>query len=120
MAIVGFQLRLLCADKICAIRPSCPCRGQAKLGEDHQHTLTTLSNLALLLHAQGQLAEAEPLYREAIKKCRGAQLEGFQRDFGHTHSWDGFGILGEESSKTGFNWSLKKGMAKCLENSKVH
>ena len=82
MAIVGFQLRLLCVDAICAILSFCPCPGQAKLGEDHPDTLTCLNNLAGLLHAQGRLAEAEPLYREALEKSRGAQLQGLQRGFG--------------------------------------
>ena len=62
--------------------PVVPCPGQAKLGKDHPVTLTSLNNLAALLQAQGQLAEAEPLYREALAKCPGAQLEGFQRDCG--------------------------------------
>ena len=62
--------------------PVLPCRGQAKLGEDHPQTLTYLNNLALLLKAQGHLAKAEPLYREALEKSPGAQLERFQRDFG--------------------------------------
>ena len=62
--------------------PVVPCPGQAKLGKDHPVTLTSLNNLAALLQAQGKLAEAEPLYREALAKCPGAQLEGFQRDCG--------------------------------------
>jgi len=45
-----------------------PCPGKAKLGEDHPDTLRSLSNLAELLEAQGHLAEAEPLYREALEK----------------------------------------------------
>ena len=82
MAIVGFQLRLLCVEAICAIRPSCLCGGQATLGEDHPHFSTCLNNLATLFQAQGQLVEAEPLYREALEKSPGAQLEGFQKNFG--------------------------------------
>ena len=75
MAIVGFQLCLLCAEAICAICPNirlcCLCRGQAKLGEDHPDTLSSLNNLAALLKAQGHLAEAEPLFREALQKSWG-------------------------------------------------
>ena len=48
--------------------PVLPCPGKAKLGEDHPDTLRSLSNLAELLEAQGHLAEAEPLYREALEK----------------------------------------------------
>ena len=57
--------------------PVLPCSGKAKLGEDHLDTLTTLSNLALLLQYRGHLAEAEPLYREALEKSLGAQLQIF-------------------------------------------
>ena len=35
----------------------------------------------MVLKAQGHLAEAEPLYRVALEKSPGAQLQGFQRDF---------------------------------------
>ena len=79
MAIVGFQLCLLCADAICAIRLCCSCPGKAKLGEDHPETLQSLNNLAALLEAQGQLAEAESRFREALKKSPGAQPQGFQK-----------------------------------------
>ena len=61
--------------------PVLPRGGKAKLGEAHPDTLGSLNNLAALLKAQGQLAEAEPLYREALEKSLGAQLQGFQRDF---------------------------------------
>ena len=33
----------------------------------------------MLLQAQGQLAEAEPLFREALKKSPGAQPQGLQK-----------------------------------------
>ena len=79
MALVGFQLRLLCADAVCAIHLCCSCPGQTKLGEDHPDTLTCLNNLAGLLKAQGRLAEAEPLYREALEKSPGAQPQIFQK-----------------------------------------
>ena len=59
-----------------------PCPGKAKLGEAHPDTLQSLNNLAALLQAQGRLAEAEPLYREALQKSPGAQFEELQRDFG--------------------------------------
>ena len=59
-----------------------PCRGKAKLGDDHPDTLISVSNLAGVLYAQGHLAEAEPLYREALEKSPGAQLQRSQRDFG--------------------------------------
>ena len=58
-----------------------PCQGKTKLGEDHPDTLTSLNNLALVFEAQGRLADAEPLYREALEKCPGPQ---FQRDFMHS------------------------------------
>ena len=56
--------------------------GKAKLGEDHPDTLNSLNNLASLLFNRGHLAGAEPLYREALEKSPGAQLQLFQRDFG--------------------------------------
>ena len=59
-----------------------PCPGQAKRGEDHPETLQSLDNLAMLLQARGQLAEAEPLARKALEKSPGAQFEGLQRDIG--------------------------------------
>ena len=59
-----------------------PCPGKAKLGDDHPDTLESLNNVASVLEAQGHLAEAEPLYREALEKSPGAQLQRFQRDFG--------------------------------------
>ena len=62
--------------------PILPCPGKAKLGEDHQVTLTAFHNLAGLLQAQGHLAEAKPLLREALEKSPGAQLQRFQRTFG--------------------------------------
>jgi len=61
--------------------PVLPCRGKAKLGEDHPDTLNSINNLAAVLDDQGHLAEAEPLYREALEKSPGAQLQRFQRDF---------------------------------------
>ena len=57
------------------------CQGKVKLGEDHPDTWLFLSNLAMLLQAQGHLEDAEPLLRDDLKKCQGAQL---QRDLGHT------------------------------------
>ena len=62
--------------------PVLPCRGKAKLGEDHPDTLNSINNLAAVLKAQGHLAEAEPFLREALKKSPGAQLQRFQWDFG--------------------------------------
>ena len=58
--------------------PILPCPGKAKLGEDHPDTLNSINNLAAVLDDQ----EAEPLYREALEKSPGAQLQRFQRDFG--------------------------------------
>ena len=58
-----------------------PCPGKAKLGEDHPDTLVSLNNMAFLLQAQGHLAEAEPLYREALEKSPGARLQILQRGF---------------------------------------
>ena len=57
---------------ICAMRLALLCPGKAKLGEDHPDTSSCLNNLAALLRAQGHLAEAEPLYREALEKSPGA------------------------------------------------
>ena len=82
MAIVGFQLRLLCAAAICAMRLALLCPGQAKRGEDHRNTLACLGNLAMLLKAKGHLEEAEPLAREVVEKCPAAQVQRFERDFG--------------------------------------
>ena len=62
--------------------PILPCPGKAKLGEDHPDTLRSLNNMAGLLKAQGHLEEAKPLYREALEKSPGAQLQRFQWDFG--------------------------------------
>ena len=62
--------------------PVLPCPGKAKLGEDHPNTLTSLNNLAAILEARGHLAEAEPLYREALEKSPEAQLQRFQKGFG--------------------------------------
>ena len=73
------RLRNVCADAICAFRLCCLCGGKARLGEDHPQTLGSLNNLAMLLQAQGQLAEAEPLFREALKKSPGAQPQGLQK-----------------------------------------
>ena len=58
------------------------CPGKAKLDEDHPDTLQSLNNMAVLLKAQGRLAEAEPLYRQALEKSPGAQLQRFQWKFG--------------------------------------
>ncbi len=41
-----------------------------ELGEDHGFYLISLNNSALLLNAQGKLAEAEPLLREALRRKR--------------------------------------------------
>ena len=62
--------------------PILPCPGKAKLGEDHPDTLVSLNNMALLLKDQGRLAESEPLFREALEKSPGTQLQRFQWDFG--------------------------------------
>ena len=62
--------------------PILPRPGKAKLGEDHPQTLVSLNYMAFLLRAQGRLVEAEPLYREALEKSLGAQLQRSQWDFG--------------------------------------
>ena len=51
-------------------------------GEDHKLTVVSTRNLAKFLEDQGRLVDAEPLYREALEKSPGAQLQGFQWDFG--------------------------------------
>ena len=83
MAIVGFQLHafFVRACNLCH-PPILPCPGKAKLGEDHPDTLLSLNNMALLLKAQGRLAESEPLFREFLEKSPGTQLQRFQWDFG--------------------------------------
>jgi hypothetical protein len=40
------------------------------LGEEHPDTLNSISSMGGLLRAQGKLAEAEPLFREALEKYR--------------------------------------------------
>ena len=45
--------------------------------ECFQDTLTTVNNLALLLEAQGSFADAEPLFRRALR--------GFQQELGSEH-----------------------------------
>lgn len=40
------------------------------LGARHPHTLTSINNLASLLHARGELAAAEPLLRETVAVYR--------------------------------------------------
>jgi len=40
------------------------------LGNRHPNTLTSINNLGMLLMDKGDLAAAEPLYREAMKGMR--------------------------------------------------
>ena len=47
------------------------------LGVSHPGTLSSISNLAVLLQNQGKLGEAEPLAREA--------LDGYRRTLGDSH-----------------------------------
>ena len=47
------------------------------MGSDHPDTLTGVSNLGLLLQAQGKLKEAEPYFRRAREWC--------ERTLGHDH-----------------------------------
>jgi len=42
---------------------------EQQLGAQHEDTLIAVVNLAVLLHAQGKLAEAEPLCRRALERC---------------------------------------------------
>ena len=70
-----FQVVPLCGCDLCSL-PVLSCGGKARLGEDHPDVLISLNNLAVLLHDQGRLAEAEPLYCEALEKSSGAQLQG--------------------------------------------
>jgi len=39
------------------------------MGDAHPNTLSPMGNLASVLQAQGKLAEAEPLFREATTKA---------------------------------------------------
>ena len=41
------------------------------LGSEHPDTLRCVINLAALLHAKGELAGAEPLYRRGLEACEG-------------------------------------------------
>jgi tetratricopeptide (TPR) repeat protein len=43
---------------------------ERELGPEHPDTATTLGHLALLLHDQGDLAEARPLYERALEALR--------------------------------------------------
>ena len=43
---------------------------RATLGDRHPSTLTSINNLGGLLHTQGKLDEAEPLWREALEASR--------------------------------------------------
>ena len=118
-----------------------PCPGKAKLGDDHPDTLESLNNVASVLEAQGHLAEAEPLYREALEKSPGAQLQRFQRDFGqwilsHTlldFCWFISFLMTATGAAMllGWFWHVlvkrfqicvhsKASHGKCLESSKVH
>ena len=72
MGHCGFPLAPSVRGSNLCNRLALPCRGQAKQGKDHPDTLSSRNNLAALLQAQGQLAEAEPLYREALEKSPGA------------------------------------------------
>ena len=80
MADLAVQLHVSCTDARGA-EFFVPCQGKTKLGEDHSNTLTTLNNLAVVIEEQKRLEEAELLYREALEKSPGAQLQGFQWDF---------------------------------------
>ena len=55
------------------------CSGETKLGKDHPDTLQSLNNLGMVFHAQGHLAEAERLFRDALQRSPGAQLQRFRR-----------------------------------------
>ena len=57
--------------------PARTLKGLGARGDSHPDTLTSISNMVGLLHAQGKLGEAEPLYREA--------LDGRQRTLGDAH-----------------------------------
>ena len=124
-----------------SVQSALPCPGKAKLGDDHPQTLTRINNLAMLLYAQGHLAEAEPLYREALEKSPGAQLQRFQRDFGQwilSHTLLDFcWLISFLMTGTGaamllaWFWHVlvksfqicvhsKASHGKCLESSKVH
>ena len=66
-------------------QPVLSCRGKATLGKDHPDVLTSLNNLAMVLEAQGHLADAEPFYRDALEKSPEPSFKDFLgtcRDFG--------------------------------------
>jgi hypothetical protein len=46
------------------------------LGNLHPHTLMSVSNLGLLLHKKGDLAAAEPLYREVLEVVEARAAHG--------------------------------------------
>ena len=45
--------------------------GRTSLGEEHVNTLTSMTNLADVLVLRGRTNDAEELYRQALKGCRG-------------------------------------------------
>lgn len=49
---------------------------QQQLGPDHPETLLIMNNLAAVLHDQGHVAEAEPLYRKVLDQRRRTLPEG--------------------------------------------
>ena len=42
------------------------------LGDEHPETLLSINNMAKMLHEQGRMTEAEPLFREALTGLRQA------------------------------------------------
>ena len=65
-----YRERLALYDQALPLQESALASRRRVLGEEHPDTLTSINNLASLLHALDKLAEAESFYRESLEKFR--------------------------------------------------